>query len=348
MTEQSLSVLCWQRSREPYRGAWAVPSGPVAPGETLGACVARQLASRVDIAEIAHLEQLETRSDPDRDPSQRTIATAYLGVVPVTADPQLPESAAWLTPAALPPMAFDHASVDRLRSRPAAQQVVLQQSRLRAGAGRVHDRPAHRDLLHRARSRHLADQPAAGASAPRPTRADRRDRAIQQRRRPTGRALPIQPPTARDHRSVRRATARRSSDVIRPADAFGGAKQQRRLACGGSCPRVPTPGFRNVAIPALLIRLPLTPDCRTMSEARAAGKAAPAARNEAAPAARQMRASRNPGARRRMTRAIVRDSARPRGERRLPRRRSDGRLGPGSAANAIVSRDYRPRTNAAR
>jgi hypothetical protein len=42
-----------------------------------------------------------------------------------------------------------------------------------------------------------------------------------------------------------------------------------------------------VAIPALLIRLPLTPDCRTMSEARAAGKAGPPARNEAAPAARQ-------------------------------------------------------------
>ena len=37
-----------------------------------------------------------------------------------------------------------------------------------------------------------------------------------------------------------------------------------------------------VAIPALLIRLPLTPDCRTMSEARAAGKAGPPARNEAA------------------------------------------------------------------
>ncbi len=122
VTEQTLSVLCWQRSREPYGGAWAVPSGPVMPGETLGACVARQLASRVDIAEIAHLEQLETRSDPDRDPSQRTIATAYLGVVPVTADPQLPESAAWLNSAALPAMAFDHASViasavDRLRSK---------------------------------------------------------------------------------------------------------------------------------------------------------------------------------------------------------------------------------------
>ena len=53
-----------------------------------------------------------------------------------------------------------------------------------------------------------------------------------------------------------------------------------------------------VAIPALLIRLPLTPDCRTMSEARAAGKAGPPARSEAAPAARHKqgrRCGRSPG-----------------------------------------------------
>jgi hypothetical protein len=37
--------------------------------------------------------------------------------------------------------------------------------------------------------------------------------------------------------------------------------------------------FPFVAIPALLIGLPLTPDCRTMSEARAAGKAGPPAHN---------------------------------------------------------------------
>jgi ADP-ribose pyrophosphatase YjhB (NUDIX family) len=122
VSDSALSVLCWQRSTEPYAGVWALPSGPVQPGESLGACVARQLASKVDVAEIAHLEQLETRSAPDRDPSQRTIATAYLGVVPVTAHPRLPPSARWLNTEALPPMAFDHASVvasavERLRSK---------------------------------------------------------------------------------------------------------------------------------------------------------------------------------------------------------------------------------------
>lgn len=122
ITDGRLTVLAWRRPRDPYCGAWALPSGPVAEDETLGACVARHLAAKVDLNEIAHLEQLETRSDPDRDPFQRTIATAYLGLVPAIADPDLPEHAAWLPADGLPEMAFDHGSViasavDRLRHK---------------------------------------------------------------------------------------------------------------------------------------------------------------------------------------------------------------------------------------
>jgi ADP-ribose pyrophosphatase YjhB (NUDIX family) len=118
----ALTVLAWRRAREPYAGAWALPGGPVEPTETLGACVARQLASRLDLREIAHLEQLETRSDPGRDPHQRTIATAYLGLLRATARPPLPAGVAWLKTGELPEMAFDHASivesaVERLRSK---------------------------------------------------------------------------------------------------------------------------------------------------------------------------------------------------------------------------------------
>jgi hypothetical protein len=111
ITNSALTVLAWKRIRDPYQGAWALPSGPVEEDETLGACVARHLAARVDLDQLAHLEQLETRSDPKRDPFQRTIATAYLGLVPSTAEPHLPENAAWIKTGRLPRMAFDHASV---------------------------------------------------------------------------------------------------------------------------------------------------------------------------------------------------------------------------------------------
>jgi 8-oxo-dGTP diphosphatase len=106
-----LHVMLWQRANEPFAGAWALPGGPLLADETLGACVARQLASKVEVAQLAHLEQLETRSDPGRDPRGRTVATAYLGLIPANVDPALPEDTAWHPVDALPRTAFDHGSI---------------------------------------------------------------------------------------------------------------------------------------------------------------------------------------------------------------------------------------------
>lgn len=120
--EPELQVLAWRRQRDPFDGRWALPSGPVAPTETMEDCLARTLAAKVDLAHVAHREQLDTRSDPDRDPFQRTIATAYLALVPTDHHPSLPTHAAWCSVAALPPMAFDHADMvvtaaQRLRNK---------------------------------------------------------------------------------------------------------------------------------------------------------------------------------------------------------------------------------------
>jgi len=103
--------MLWQRATEPFTGAWALPGGPLLPGETLGASVARQLASKVEVSHLGHLEQLETRSDPDRDPRGRTVATAYLGLIPSDLDPVLPADTAWHPVDALPTTAFDHGSI---------------------------------------------------------------------------------------------------------------------------------------------------------------------------------------------------------------------------------------------
>ncbi|TFV64941.1 UNVERIFIED_ORG: NUDIX hydrolase [Bacillus sp. AZ43] len=106
-----LHVMLWQRPNEPYAGAWALPGGPLLADETLGASVARQLAAKVEMTHLAHLEQLETRSDPGRDPRGRTVATAYLGLIPSDLDPHLPEDTGWHPVDALPRAAFDHGSV---------------------------------------------------------------------------------------------------------------------------------------------------------------------------------------------------------------------------------------------
>jgi ADP-ribose pyrophosphatase YjhB (NUDIX family) len=117
-----LQVLLWQRAREPFLGAWALPGGALDPGETLEDSIQRHLAAKVDVRELAHLEQLETRSDPGRDPRGWTVATAYLGLVPAHVDPRVPEDTTWHRVDELPELAFDHAAIalagrERLRAK---------------------------------------------------------------------------------------------------------------------------------------------------------------------------------------------------------------------------------------
>ena len=117
-----LRTLLWERGREPFLGAWSLPGGYLAGDETLEESVARHLAQKVDVRELAHLEQLETRSDPRRHPDERQLATAYLGLVPVGVDPAVPADTAWHPVERLPRLAFDHraialAGLDRLRAK---------------------------------------------------------------------------------------------------------------------------------------------------------------------------------------------------------------------------------------
>ncbi|MCV7422805.1 NUDIX hydrolase [Mycobacterium yunnanensis] len=103
-----LSVLLWERAMEPQRGAWSLPGGRLRHDEDMTSSVRRQLAEKVDLREVAHLEQLAVFSDPARVPGPRTIASTFLGLVPSPATPELPPDTRWHPVDALPPMAFDH------------------------------------------------------------------------------------------------------------------------------------------------------------------------------------------------------------------------------------------------
>lgn len=113
-----LNVLLWQRAREPQLGRWSLPGGLLRHDEDVTASALRQLAEKVDLREIAHLEQLAVFSDPGRVPGARTIASTFLGLVPSPADPELPDDTHWHPVDDLPPMAFDHAPmVEHAHSR---------------------------------------------------------------------------------------------------------------------------------------------------------------------------------------------------------------------------------------
>ena len=120
-----LQVLAWRRAQDPDAGRWALPGGLLGDDEDVAASVRRQLAEKVDVREVAHVEQLAVFSAPDRVPGVRRIATAFLGLVPSDADPAVPADTAWHPVGASPApadAAFDHAEIveaarERLRAK---------------------------------------------------------------------------------------------------------------------------------------------------------------------------------------------------------------------------------------
>jgi 8-oxo-dGTP diphosphatase len=177
---QCLRVLLWKRAEPPFEGAWALPGGSLEAGERLGASASRHLAAKVDIPEIAHLEQLETRSDPVRDPRERVLATAYLALVPPGARPRLPDDTTWHPVDALPEMAFDHASIvgsarERLRAKLSYTNIgfalspeTFTISQLRDTYSAVLGYPVSATNLQRILTRREAIEPTPGVSRPAP------------------------------------------------------------------------------------------------------------------------------------------------------------------------------------
>lgn len=122
MRDGALQVLLWQRARAPFRDCWSLPGGLLAPGETLEESIRRHLAAKVDVREVSHLEQLATYSEPERDPSSWELATAYLGLVRLGLDPDVPADTRWHPVDDLPATAFDHGAIvlagrERLRGK---------------------------------------------------------------------------------------------------------------------------------------------------------------------------------------------------------------------------------------
>jgi ADP-ribose pyrophosphatase YjhB (NUDIX family) len=117
-----LQVLLWQRNRQPFSGAWALPGGTLGGGQTLEESIRRHLAAKVDVRELAHLEQLGSWSAIDRVPGRRELATAFLGILPAGVDPAVPEDTRWHAVEGLPRLAFDHREIvlagrERLRGK---------------------------------------------------------------------------------------------------------------------------------------------------------------------------------------------------------------------------------------
>jgi 8-oxo-dGTP diphosphatase len=86
--------------------------------ESLERSIRLHLAAKVDVRELSHLEQLETRAEP----RSGRVTTAYLGLVRAGLDPAVPVDTTWHMVDRLPETAFDHgafvlAGRERLRAK---------------------------------------------------------------------------------------------------------------------------------------------------------------------------------------------------------------------------------------
>ncbi|WP_433436380.1 NUDIX hydrolase [Nonomuraea sp. CA-141351] len=105
---QALSALVWRRDNPPFLRRWSLSGGFIQLDEDLPAAAQRILAERAGLPGApVHLEQLQTYGYPDRDPRQRVLSVAYLGLAP-----DLPASEkahmSWQPVDSLTVMAFDH------------------------------------------------------------------------------------------------------------------------------------------------------------------------------------------------------------------------------------------------
>ncbi len=109
--ETAGGVVLVERAHAPL--GWALPGGFVDVGEPLARAARREAKEETGL-DVELTEQLFAYSDPARDPRGQTVSVVFVGRVPDGARPVGGDDAARAAVFeldALPPLAFDHATI---------------------------------------------------------------------------------------------------------------------------------------------------------------------------------------------------------------------------------------------
>ncbi|MGB0870546.1 MAG: NUDIX hydrolase [Flavobacteriales bacterium] len=112
--DKKLHLLLIQSAFGTKHDQWALPGGFVKDTETLDQAVKRELVEETGV-NANYLEQLYTFSDVDRDPRQRVVSVAYLGLINpknylLKADTDVKDTR-WFPIDEIPKLAFDHQNI---------------------------------------------------------------------------------------------------------------------------------------------------------------------------------------------------------------------------------------------
>ena len=112
--EGEYQLLLIKRAQDPFAGKYTLPGGFVNIDESLEKAAARELLEETGLT-LEDITQVHTFSAVDRDPRDRVITTAFLGII--TSEDIQPVAgsdatfAAWFSLENLPALAFDHAEI---------------------------------------------------------------------------------------------------------------------------------------------------------------------------------------------------------------------------------------------
>lgn len=122
--EEDLKVLLIKRDFQPEKGKWSLMGGFLKKSENLNEAAKRILLNLTGLKNV-YMEQLYTFSEVNRDPSERTISTAYFALINAKDHANILSSdysAEWFSISYFPSLIFDHnamltKAISRLRYR---------------------------------------------------------------------------------------------------------------------------------------------------------------------------------------------------------------------------------------
>ncbi|MBR5983747.1 MAG: NUDIX hydrolase [Bacteroidales bacterium] len=121
---KELKILLIERGNEPCKGCWAFPGGFMNIDETIEQCARRELKEETGL-EPANIEQFHTFSDVNRDPRERVVTVAFIGLVKqsevVGGDDAA--RAQWFAIKDIPRLAFDHDYILRVAQRSLKERI---------------------------------------------------------------------------------------------------------------------------------------------------------------------------------------------------------------------------------